>query len=128
MRAAHPTTYLAIVLATTLLSVALVIIFNAVIDPFAMYHTVEVAGFNAYKPTIFNRMRLFKAFEVRRVKPRTLILGSSRTHVGLRCSHVALKALEEPCYSLAFDGATAKEMYVYLRHAQAIRPLKHVIL
>jgi hypothetical protein len=31
-------------------------------------------------------------------------------------------------YNLAFDGATTKEMYHYLRHAHAVRPLRQVVL
>ncbi|NBO17727.1 MAG: hypothetical protein EBV03_00580 [Proteobacteria bacterium] len=108
--------------------IALVMCINALIDPFGMYRKVEIAGFNTSKPAIYSRMRLYKAFEVARVRPQTLILGSSRTHVGLRCSHPALAALEAPCYNLAFDGATTREMYYYLIHAHAIRPLKHVVL
>src|SRR3990172_9327052 len=101
--------------ASTLLGI--IACFNALVDPFAMYQKVEIAGFNMNKPAIYSRMRLYKAFEVERVRSQTVILGSSRTHVGLRCSHEALAKLEGPCYNLAFDGATAKEMYFYLRHA-----------
>jgi hypothetical protein len=110
-------------LAIALAILAVIAGFNAMVDPFGMYSRVETN-----KPTINTRMRLYKAFEVERVKPQTLILGSSRTHVGLRCSHEALAELEAPCYNLAFDGATTKEMYYYLLHAQSIKPLKHVIL
>lgn len=101
---------------------------NALVDPFAMYRAASIEGINVNKPAIYSRMRLYKAFESRRVKPQTVILGSSRAHVGLSCSHEAFKHLEQPCYNLAFDGATAKEMYFYLRHAEAVRPLKRVIL
>jgi hypothetical protein len=73
-------------------------------------------------------MRLYKAFDVRRVRPRSLILGTSRTHVGISCAHEALRRLEGPCYNLAFDGATTREMFDYLRHAQAVRPLRRVVL
>jgi hypothetical protein len=117
-----------IILATTLILLGAVAIFNFMVDPFAMYRLVEIQGFNANKPTVFKRLKLLKAFEVRRVKPQTIILGTSRSHVGLRCSHEVWAHLEGPCYNLAFDGATTKEMYAYLLHAQAIRPLRHVLL
>jgi peptidoglycan/xylan/chitin deacetylase (PgdA/CDA1 family) len=120
--------YCLIILAAALAMVAGVAGFNALVDPFAMYKLTPIQGFNINKPAIYSKMRLYKAFEVERVKPQTLILGSSRTHVGLRCSHEAFSHLEKPCYNLAFDGATTKEIYYYLRHAQAIRPLKHVVL
>ena len=93
-----------------------------------MYRHLEVAGFNAYKPAVYNRVRLYKAFELRRVRPQTVVLGTSRTHLGIGCGHAALARLPGPCYNLAFDGATTREMYHYLRHAHALRRLRHVVL
>ncbi len=120
--------YLIVLTAVAAALLILVSGFNILVDPFAMYRAMEIPGFNISKPSIYRRMRLYKAFEIKRVKPQTVIVGSSRTHVGLRCSHQALSRLAGPCYNLAFDGATTKEIYFYLRHAHAIRPLQHVIL
>ncbi|MDD1624537.1 MAG: hypothetical protein LUO94_07215 [Methylococcaceae bacterium] len=120
--------FFTIFISTAVCLLVLVAGFNLWVDPFAMYRMVNVEGLNTYKPEIYTRVRLFKAFELRRVRPQTVILGSSRTHVGLSCTHKSLALIEGPCYNLAFDGATTREMYAYLRHAQAIRPLKHVVL
>ncbi len=120
--------YCAVVLIVALIWLGMVAGINALVDPFDMTRLVDRQGFNAYKPAIYNRVRLYKAFEVIRKRPQMLILGTSRTHVGLSCMHPALLRLDGPCYNLAFDGATTREMYDYLRHAQAARPLKHVIL
>jgi hypothetical protein len=122
------TLYLLTLLACGAALIACVAAFDAAIDPFCMYHGPATNGTGRYKPAVYNRVRLYKAFEVRRLRPQVIILGSSRVHIGLSCSHPALMQLNEPCYNLAFDGATTKEMYAYLRHAQAIRPLRHVIL
>ncbi len=103
-------------------------LFNGVMDPFGMFRWVKIEGVNAYKPAIYTRVRLFKAYEVERMRPQSIVLGSSRTHVGIRCSHPGWKALPGPCYNLAFDGATTREMYAYLEHANGVRPLKTVIL
>ena len=128
MHAARARRYVIAVLATALALVAAVAGVNGVVDPFAMYRGIELRHFNAYKPEIQQRVRLYKAFELRRVRPRTIMLGTSRTHVGLSCTNEALQRLEGPCYNAAFDGATTREMLAYLRHAQAIRPLRHVVL
>src|SRR5207245_6367389 len=74
------------------------------------------------------RVRLVKAYEVRRLRPRGIILGTSRSHVGLRPSHHGWDPAARPVYNLAFDGATTKEMYHYLLHAHAVRPLRQVVL
>ena len=120
--------YSLIVLASCLALVASVAGFNACVDPFDMYRTLHIDGINTYKPAVYNRVRLYKAFQLRRIRPQAIILGTSRTHVGLRCSHEALARLNEPCYNLAYDGATSLEMFSYLRHAHAIQPLHHVVL
>src|SRR5207249_1096453 len=93
-----------------------------------MHRLVVLESVNAYKPAIPTRVRLIKAYEVRRLRPRGIILGTSRSHVGLRPSHDGWDPAARPVYNLAFDGATTKEMYHYLRHAHAVRPLRQVVL
>jgi len=101
---------------------------NAVLDPFGMHAWLALEGVNAAKPATHTRVRLFKAYEVERVRPQTLVLGSSRSHVGFSCRHAALRERPGPCYNLAFDGATTREMHAYLVHAHEVRPLKTVLL
>ena len=124
----HSVRYCVVFGAVALALLTVVALFNAVMDPFNMYRWVKIERVNAYKPAIYTRVRLFKAYEVERVRPQSIVLGSSRTHVGVRCSHRGWSALPGPCYNLAFDGATTREMYAYLEHANAVRPLKTVIL
>ena len=120
--------YAAVAALVTVVLLAAVATFNAVVDPFGMNLLIEAKGFNAIKPGIYTRVRLFKAYEVMRVRPQSLILGTSRSHIGFSCSHEAWAQMEGPCYNLAFDGATSREMYWYLRHAYTVHPLKHVLL
>jgi hypothetical protein len=120
--------YATVAALVTVALLAAVATFNAVVDPFGMNLLIEAKGFNTIKPGIYTRVRLFKAYEVMRVRPQSLILGTSRSHIGFSCSHEAWARMEGPCYNLAFDGATPREMYWYLRHAYAVRPLKHVLL
>ena len=124
----HWLRYCAVVAASVAVLLFAVAGINAFIDPFGIYRLWDIEGVNAYMPAIYHRVRLFKAYEVGRVQPQTIILGSSRSHLGFRCSHEALAHLDGPCYNLAFDGATTREMFEYLQHAHAIRPLKHVVL
>jgi hypothetical protein len=101
---------------------------NAALDPFGMHRWLEGEGVNTYKPATHTRVRLFKAYEVERVRPQTLVMGSPRSHVGFSCKHPAFERLPAPCYNLAFDGATTREMFDYLVHANELRPLKVVLL
>ena len=122
------TSYCWIAATTAVLLLAAVVAVNLVVDPFGMYRLVVLEGVNAYKPTVPTRVRLTKAYEVRHLRPRGIILGTSRSHVGLRPSHEGWDPAARPVYNLAFDGATTKEMYHYLRHAHAVRPLRQVVL
>jgi len=101
---------------------------NFVVDPFGMYRLVALDSFNAYKPAVDHRVRLVKAYDVRRLRPQGIILGTSRSHLGLRPSHDGWDPGARPVYNLAFDGATTKEMYRYLLHAHAVRRLRQVVL
>jgi len=101
---------------------------NVVIDPYGLYRLVDVRGFNKYKPEKYPRVRLMKAFALEDVKPRAIVLGTSRSHIAIRMTHPAWAAAAIPRYNLAFDGATTHEMYAYLLHTQAIQPLKQVVI
>jgi len=120
--------YLATTGAVALLVLIGIGVFNAVIDPLAMFKLVDMPSLNRHKPAVYTRVRLAKAYEVRRVAPTGVILGTSRTHLGLRPSHEGWNPDVTPRYNLAFDGATTKEMYLYLRHAHGVAPLKQVVL
>jgi hypothetical protein len=108
--------------------VGLVCAFNALIDPYGMYRFVVVDRLNRHKPAVYHRVRLLKAYEVRRLRPGAIVLGTSRSHLAIRPSHDGWDPAGRPAYNLAFDGATTKEMYHYLRHAHAVRPLCQVLL
>jgi hypothetical protein len=101
---------------------------NALIDPFAMFRLADIPGLNTRKPAIYHRVRLYKAYEVRRIRPEAIVLGTSRSHLGIRPSHPGWSKSVASRYNLAFDGATTKEMYLYLRHASSAGPLKLVLL
>ena len=102
--------------------------FNAIVDPFGMYRLMDVEGINANKPAIYTRIRLLKAYEVRRIRPESVVLGTSRVHLGINPNYKGWAALYDHRYNLGFDGATTKEMYYYLVHANAEETLKHVML
>jgi len=102
--------------------------FNFVVDPFGVYEAVDLSRFNEWKPEKYTHVRLLKVFQLARIKPRAVVLGTSRTQISIRMSHPGWDAKAGPRYNLAFDGATPHEMYAYLRDAQAIQPLKQVVL
>ena len=117
-----PGRYLVIMLAAASALLAAVVTFNAKMDPLGMY----VSG--VHKPAMYNRVRLLKAYEARRAQPESIVLGTSRVHLGISPRHPGWASRYERRYNLAFDGATTKEMYAYLKHADAAGNLRHVML
>lgn len=117
-----------IFLLTALLPLLSVGMFNIAVDPYGVYHTVSIAGFNQFKPDKWKHQRLFKAIDITRIKPVTIFLGSSRTNLGLNPNYTALKD-KQPAYNLGLNGANTYETLRYLQHAiKNQKDLKTVVL
>jgi hypothetical protein len=120
--------YPLIALATATVVALLVGGFNLVVGPFGTFRLAEISGVNAAKPEIATRVRLAKAYDVRRLRPTAIVLGTSRSHLALRMNHPGWGVPAGARYNLAFDGATPHEMFAYLQHAEAVTPLRQVVL
>jgi hypothetical protein len=120
--------YNSIFLLTALLPLLSVGMFNIAVDPYGVYNSFSLAGFNQLKPDKWKHQRLFKAIDVTRIKPVTIFLGSSRTNLGLNPNYTALK-YKQPAYNLGLNGANTYETLRYLQHAiKNQKDLKLVIL
>lgn len=108
---------------TVFLSI-LVIAFNVLINPYGIFSTTFISIED--KPAALTHMRMYKAHEVNRVKPKTIILGTSRAAIGLDPSNHYFK--HQPVYNLALDGANLYEILCYLQHANRDKQLKEVVL
>lgn len=110
---------------TPLLSVGA---FNIFVDPYGIYNSPTVSGFNQSKPDKWKHQRLFKALDITRIKPVTIFIGSSRTNLGLNPAYSALDD-RQPAYNLGLNGANTYETLRYLEHAiKNQKDLKLVIL
>ncbi len=102
-------------------------LFNIGIDPYGVMNSPQWR-LNRLKTEQFNHVRLFKASSVNRIAPKTILLGSSRTDLGLDPKHPAL-AEGKPAYNLGLAGPNMYEVKRYFDHALAIQPeLKTVVL
>lgn len=117
-----------VTIAATLLPLSAIGLFNAAADPYSVFNSPTISGFNQTKPERHDHERLFKAAEITRVKPRTIFLGTSRTRSGLNPTHPALQT-HQPVYNLAIAGANMYEVRRYFQHALTNQPtLKKVII
>jgi hypothetical protein len=124
----HYRRYNFIFLLTALLPLLSIGMFNIAVDPYGVYNTLSISGFNQYKPDRWKHQRLFKAVDITRIKPVTIFLGSSRTNLGLNPDYIALKD-KQPAYNLGLNGANTYETLRYLQHAiKNQKDLKLVIL
>lgn len=110
-------------LAALLLSVAAIC---WIVDPFSIFEAPRFNGFNRNKPGYVDHLRLTHVYRVQRLQPTCIVLGTSRTGRGLRPDHPTLA--RDGCYNHALPGMTMYEMRRYMQHAQAVRPLKRVVL
>lgn len=106
--------------------VAVVTGVNYAVDPFSVFGTPRITGFNANKVDFLEHLRMTNVYTVERVKPKCIILGTSRAGRGLSPDHPALAGTQ--CYNMALPGISLYEMRRYFQHAQAIQPLKQAIL
>jgi hypothetical protein len=99
---------------------------NWFVDPFGIYYSPDIRGLNVSKPQITDYSRLYKAYNVAKVKPNTVILGTSLAWTGIDPEHPAWS--DPPVYNLAFNSAWVYEIARYLQHAQNIHPLKQALI
>lgn len=109
--------YLSLWMAITGVFLAGVAAVNAVVDPYGVVRLVDKPGFNQIKPAAGAHGAVSKAYQMLRVRPRTLLLGNSRAEVGLDPAHPALSA--RPVYNAALPGTGTQTSLRYLQHLLA---------
>ncbi|MCL6435381.1 MAG: hypothetical protein K6T90_14445 [Leptolyngbyaceae cyanobacterium HOT.MB2.61] len=116
------------VFAITIMGSAAVGLVNAAIDPYGVIGTPKIQRLNDLKPRQFSNVRLFKAANIIRLKPKAILLGSSRTDLGLDPTHPAFSRVQ-PAYNLGLVGPNMYEVRRYFEHALANQPnLKQVVI
>lgn len=114
-------------IATALMPLFGVGLFNVAINPYGVFDSPTWNGLNQVQPRKDNNDRVFKAIDIVRIKPVTVILGSSRTKRGINPKHPALVNVQ-PAYNLALNGPNIYEQMRYLEHAISNqKDLKEVI-
>ncbi len=93
--------------------------FNLVVDPLDVFGMPKIQGFNAVKSDVESHVRLAKALQVRRLKPKTVVVGSSRALLGLDPESAAWPAGSAPVYNLSLYGGYLYEAMRFYQHALA---------
>ena len=97
--------------------------FNFSVDPYGIWRTFEFDGLNRYKSERRDANYLFKAADLIRKSPRTLLIGSSRVAFGLNPEYEAFSRLGlGPVYNSALTGGHLYAIRRYLEHAMINHP------
>jgi hypothetical protein len=99
---------------------------NVIVDPYNLNGWIDKVDFNHEKPSLRRNQRLSKVFEVSRMRPPVIFLGTSRAAHGLDPLHPALAG--KRTYNLAIDGANISEIRILFEHAIALSGANIVIV
>lgn len=108
--------YLLVSLASLAAALLAVAVLNYFVDPYLVFGQPRRAGFNQIKPAADSREWLMKAYEAPRQQPRTVVLGSSRSNIGLVPASPTWPAQWQPVYNLSLAGSDLGLNLQYLKH------------
>lgn len=96
--------------------------FNYILDPYGIYQS-KYFSFDKIAQT--RKIKLVKAIQVKKIKPASIALGTSRAEIGYDPTH---NYFLKPSYNLATGGGTMYENMVYFKYALKQGNLKQVLL
>lgn len=99
--------------------------FNYLVNPFNMFNSKNISGFNKNKPSSNLRQRLSKAYIVEKKCPENLIMGNSRA---LAISDTYDAWPNKKTYNYALASSSVYETLRYFQHANASCNIKTVLL
>ncbi len=115
--------------ALTVLVLALAtIVFTVVVDPYRMFDTATVSGWNEMKPRVYLHANLAKTYQLERIAPKTLLLGNSRVEVGFDPESDAWPHDARPVFNGGQAGTDLFTSWALLRDAVAVNPPRTIIV
>jgi len=127
-QAPQPLRFIAIWLAVTLATLALIAGFNAAVDPYLVTGAPRIAGFNAAKPEADTHTALAKSHLFPRRQWRGLILGDSKADIGLDPHDPAWPADARPAFNHGLPGIGLETILDLLRQDLAAAPINRVLI
>lgn len=119
--------FLWVLFATFLLVCILGAGFNYLVDPYGLFGTRRVSGFNELKPTASERVRVIKPYMASRAKPKVVIGGNSRPEMGLNPQSACWKETDQPVFNTGIPGAGVFMQTRYVQHAVESGKAKRVL-
>ena len=98
---------------------------NWFVNPFDIFYSAEIEGFNKYKPALGRYARLSKTYQVRKLKPDYIFLGSSRA-LAVPAGYLVPDQMNG--FNLALASGSTYEQVRMFQHAHAVNKLKRVVI
>jgi len=118
----------------TIWSIALVTVLvlvaglNTAVNPYDLFPWRRIPGINVLKPAIKNHAALTKAYQIERVRPVTVVLGTSRAYLGIDSASAAWPSTYRPVYNYGLPGTTmGRSMLRELREAWSTGNVRHAV-
>jgi len=91
--------------------------FNYLVDPYGLFGTRRIDGFNERKPAASERVRVTKPYMAARAQARTVIGGNSRPEMGIDPQSACWTTDEQPVFNSGIPGADIAMQTRYVQHA-----------
>lgn len=101
--------------------------FNYLVDPYGLFGSRRIAGFNEIKPTATERVRVTKPYMASRAKPKVVIGGNSRPEIGLDPQSVCWPGAGQPVFNAAIPGADVFMQVRYVQHAVELGKAQRIL-
>lgn len=88
-----------------------------VADPYYVFGSPALPGVNVIKPRVYQRAEMAKAHQLGRVRPRTLLIGNSRTEIGLDPASPLWPEAMRPVFNAAVAGGGPGDALLMLERA-----------
>jgi hypothetical protein len=101
---------------------------NTIVNPYDLFPWRRIPGINVLKPAIKNHAALTKAYQVERIRPVTVVLGTSRVYLGIDSASPAWPESYRPVYNYGLPGTNmSRSLLRELREAWSTGNLRHVV-
>ncbi len=107
---------------------AITVTVNIIVDPYLVFGSPRMDGFNQVKTKINEYVRTAKAFEPFRYRTDVLLAGNSRIEIGLDPDHACFTQLGLHAYNLGIPGAGVEQQMNYVLNVVYAQPVQRVFL
>ena len=123
-----PRRYIAVISIVFTMLAGATIATNYLVDPYLVFGTPRIKGFNKTKVEISNYVRTSKVYQPTFARWDTLIVGNSRVEMGLNPDHACFEKTGATVYNLGIPGAGVGQQLAYAANVIYRQPIKRVFL